>query len=64
MNQPILSGHKSTLLCHLGNIAYRTGQTVLTDPDTGHLLGDNAAQLALWQRAYDPDWEEAVSMPG
>ena len=62
LNQPILEGHKSTLLCHLGNIAYRTGETVLTDSKTGRLLGDVPEQLALWQRDYDPAWVEAVSM--
>lgn len=62
LNQPILEGHKSTLLCHLGNIAYRTGRTVLTDPATGRLVGDDAEQHALWQREYDPAWVEAVSM--
>jgi predicted dehydrogenase len=61
LNQPILEGHKSTLLCHLGNIAHRTGRTVLTDPANGHIL-DDAQQQALWQRDYDPAWEEDVSM--
>ncbi|MEZ6080612.1 MAG: hypothetical protein R3C56_34540 [Pirellulaceae bacterium] len=39
LNQPIVEGHKSTLLCHLGNIAYRTGETVQSDSKTGRLLG-------------------------
>lgn len=61
LNQPILEGHKSTLLCHLGNIAYRTGRTVQCDPSNGHILAD-AEQQALWKREYDPQWREAVSM--
>lgn len=61
LNQPILEGHKSTLLCHLGNIAYRTGQTVNVDTSTGHII-DNSEQQSLWQRAYDPAWQNAVSM--
>ncbi len=61
LNQPILEGHKSTLLCHLGNIAYRTGQTVNCDPANGHVLGDKDQQ-ALWQREYDPNWREAVTV--
>ncbi len=62
LNQPILEGHKSTLLCHLGNMAHRTGRTVHTDPANGHIL-DDAEQLALWQRDYDPAWKSVVSMP-
>jgi predicted dehydrogenase len=61
LNQPILEGHKSTLLCHLGNIAYRTGQTVNVDPATGHIR-DNPQQQAMWGREYDKAWAEAVSM--
>jgi predicted dehydrogenase len=61
LNQPITEGHKSTLLCHLGNIAYRTGQTVNCDPTNGRIR-DNAEQQKLWQRDYDPAWKEAVSM--
>ncbi|MBX3420261.1 MAG: Gfo/Idh/MocA family oxidoreductase [Pirellulaceae bacterium] len=61
LNQPILEAHKSTLLCHLGNIAQRTGRTVNTDPTTGQILGD-AQQLELWSRDYDPAWKEQVSM--
>ena len=49
-------GHKSTLLCHLGNIAYRVGRTLNCDPTGGHILNDNEA-LALWSREYRPGWE-------
>ena len=37
-NADIEIAHKSTLLCHLGNIAYRTGSVINTDPDNGHIL--------------------------
>jgi len=61
LNQPISEGHRSTLLCHLGNIAHRTGETVLCDSANG-LPQNNADQLALWSRDYDPAWRAAVSM--
>ncbi len=62
LNQPITEAHKSTLLCHLGNIAQRTGRTVISDPKNGRVLND-AEQQKLWAREYDPAWKEAVSMP-
>lgn len=62
LNQPILEAHKSTLLCHLGNIAHRTGKTVLTDAKNGHVLND-VDQQNMWARQYDPAWKDAVSMP-
>lgn len=61
LNQPITEGHKSTLLCHLGNIAYRTGRTVVSDGQNGHIR-DDSEQQALWKRAYAPEWEKDVSM--
>ena len=58
--QPILSGHQSTLLCHLGNIAHRTDRVIHTRASDGHLL-DKEIPADLWQREYDPQWVRAVS---
>jgi len=55
----IEEGVKSTFLCHVGNIAYRSRQTVNLDPAT-HQIVDNAEQQALWSREYRPGWEPAV----
>lgn len=55
----IEEGHKSTLLCQLGNIAYRTGTTLNLDPKTGQLQ-DNPAAAALWSREYRAGWEPKV----
>ena len=58
-NSEIAEGQKSTLLCHLGNIAYRTGHGLEIDPLTGHILNDKKAQ-ALWRREYRHAWEPRV----
>ena len=58
-NAPIAGGHKSVLLCHLGNIAQRTGRTLDCDPSNGHILG-NAEARQLWGREYAPGWEPKV----
>jgi predicted dehydrogenase len=58
-NADIEEGHRSTLLCHLGNIAWRTGHTLKVDPKNGHIIGDSAAS-ALWTRKYRPGWEPRV----
>jgi predicted dehydrogenase len=55
----IEEGHKSTLLCHLGNIALRTAHTLNLDPATGQVQDDPAA-AALWSREYRPGWEPKV----
>jgi predicted dehydrogenase len=56
LNGPISIGHKSTLLPQLGNIAYRTGNTLYCDPATGKIKDNKAAQ-ALWSREYEKGWE-------
>lgn len=58
-NADIETAHQSTLLCHLGNIAYRTRSVLRTDPATGHIL-DNPDAEAMWSREYAPGWEPKV----
>ncbi|HUG17878.1 MAG TPA: hypothetical protein VMM56_02805, partial [Planctomycetaceae bacterium] len=71
LNCPIQEGHKSTLLCHLGNISYRLGKPIIgLDPKTGMfpmgaLTGKRSATpqelQKLWSREYEPGWEPKVS---
>lgn len=58
LNCEIECGYRSTLLAHLGNIAYRTGHVLHCD-EKGHIIDDAEAQ-ALWQRVYEPGWEPTV----
>jgi hypothetical protein len=55
LNAGVEDGYKSALLCHLGNISLRTGQTISCDPRTGQIIG-NAKAKRLWQRDYDKRW--------
>src|SRR5690606_39572900 len=52
----IESGHKSTLLVQLGNIAQRVGHSLDIDPETGRIVGDKKA-MKLWSRDYEKGWE-------
>ena len=60
LNSPIEEGQKSTMLCHLGNIAYRTGTVVRCDAKTGKLI-DNPAGEKLWARPeYRKGWDVKI----
>lgn len=59
LNSPVAEASKSVLLCHLANIAHRTGRTLHTDPKNGHILNDPEA-MKLWNRSYEKGWEPRV----
>ena len=53
-HSPITDGHLSTLLCHLGNIAYRVGKDIYCDPSNGRVKGAEANRF--WQREFQDGW--------
>lgn len=59
LNCEIEEGHKSTTICHLGNIAYRTGRTLNCDVKTGKIVGDEDA-MKHWSREYEAKWAPKV----
>ena len=54
-NADIEEGHLSTALCHLGNIATRTGRTLRFDPEGETILDDPQAGAYL-TREYRKHW--------
>ena len=54
-NSTIDDGVKSTLLCHLTNIAYRTGEVLICNPTNGHITNSDKA-MKLWKREYEKGW--------
>ncbi len=59
LHAEIEEGHKSTLLCHIGNIAHRLGHSLRCNPKNGHVVGDKAA-MQLWSREYAKGWEDRL----
>ena len=55
----IKSGHTSTLLVQLGNIAQRVGHSLEINPVNGHILNDKKANK-LWSRKYEKGWEMKI----
>ena len=49
-------GHRSTSTAILGNMAYRSGETVVWDGKTESVTNDNAKAAALVDRAYRSPW--------
>lgn len=58
-SSPIDEGHKSVLLCHLGNIAQETGETLYCDQRNGRVIGNTNA-MNYWSREYEPGWSPSV----
>ena len=55
LNADARTGHLSTSLCHLGNIATRVGRSLAFDPQSETILGDDEAN-ALVGRQYRAHW--------
>jgi predicted dehydrogenase len=55
LNADATTGHLSTTLCHLGNIATRVGRSLQFDPQREQITGDEAAN-ALIHREYREHW--------
>jgi predicted dehydrogenase len=53
-NADIEEGHKSTRLCHLGNIAIRTGRALRFDAETETIIGDAEANKLLGRTYRKP----------
>jgi predicted dehydrogenase len=47
LKAPILEGHLSSTLCHLGNVSYRLGRSVKFDGATERFVGDAEADTLL-----------------
>lgn len=60
LNQEIENGQRSTLLCHLGNIAYRVRRELHCDPATGKILKDAEARK-FWSREYRSGWKARLT---
>ena len=54
---PVEIGHRSTSICHLGNIAMLLKAKLQWDPVVEHFIGPNAdAANRLCRRAYREPW--------
>ena len=63
LNSPIEEGHKSVLLCHLGNIAQKMKRSLTIDTSNGHIKDDSEA-MQLWGREYASGWEPDITALG
>jgi len=55
LTSPIDESGKSVLLCHLANVAIRSGGMIECDPANGHIVNNRNAQK-LWGREYEKGW--------
>ncbi len=59
------SGHKTSISCHLANIALRIGRTIRWDDAKEEIIGDSEA-TALLERPYRTPWDRELkaALPG
>jgi len=55
-NADIAINHLSTALCHLGNIATRTGRALRFDPDKEYVLGDEESNRLVRREYREGHW--------
>ena len=53
-NAPIVSGHRPTLIAHLGNIAYKTGHKLRWDGTSEHIADDSVAEKLTYRKSRVP----------
>ncbi len=56
----IEEGQKSALICHLGNVAWRSGKTFDFDPKTRKIVNPDPEIMKYWGREYRPGWEPKI----
>jgi predicted dehydrogenase len=54
LNAEITEGHYSAALCHLANVAYRTGRTLEFDPEAEQFVDDEEANQLLTRPPREP----------
>ena len=54
LNADILDGHLSTTICHLGNIAFRTGRKLSFNPNSEKFIKDEDADFYLTRQYRNP----------
>lgn len=59
LNCPAEEGQRGALLCHLGNIAYRSSGVVDYDGERQQLKNPSKEAAALWSKEYRQGWEPA-----
>ncbi len=59
LNSNAVEAHKSTLMCHLGNISQKYGRALQIDNSNGKIKNDEEA-MSMWSREYAPGWKPKV----
>lgn len=58
LNSPIEIGAISNILSNYANIAYRIGDSIKINPESGRI--NNPEAMKLWKREYEPGWEPNI----